>query len=75
VAYIFSKIKECKNIEEANDYFDILIKIQEELSCLLYKYNIGMPARLDRFVHDFDNLELVYRECYFKKITSEEYSF
>ncbi|HEX4069043.1 MAG TPA: hypothetical protein VHX42_03005 [Candidatus Babeliales bacterium] len=75
VAYIFTKIKECKTITEANDYFNILDKIQETLSCLVYKYNIGMPDRLDRFVRDFDNLEPIYREHYFKKITSNEYSF
>lgn len=75
IAYILTKIKECKTIAEATAYFDILDKIQEKLSCLLYKYNIGMPARLDRFVRDFDNLEPIYREHYFKKITSGEYSF
>lgn len=75
VAYIFSKIKDCKTMQEANDYFEYLDKIQEELACLLYKYNIGMPDRLMRFVHDFDNLETIYREHYFKKITSGEYFF
>lgn len=75
IGYIFTKIKECKTMAEANDYFDILDKIQDELSCLLYKYDIGMPGRLARFVHDFDNLEPIYRENYFKKIISAEYSF
>lgn len=75
VAYIFTKIKECKTMIEANDYFDVLDRIQEKLSCLVYKYNIGMPSRLNRFVHDFDNLEPIYKEHYFKKIISGEYSF
>lgn len=75
VAYIFSKIKDCKTMQEANDYFEYLDKIQGELACLLYKYNIGMPDRLMRFVHDFDNLETICREHYFKKIISGEYSF
>ena len=75
IAYIFTKIKECKTMIEANDYFEILDTIQEVLACLVYKYDIGMPARLDRFVHDFDNLEPIYRENYFKKIISGEYSF
>ncbi len=75
IAYIFSKIKECKTFQEADEYFELLDKIQGELACLLYKYDIGMPGRLGRFVHDFDNLEPTYREYYFKKITSGEYAF
>jgi hypothetical protein len=74
IAYIFTKIKDCKTIEEANDYFDILDKIQEQLACLVYKYDIGMPAGLDRFVHDFDNFEQA-KKHYFPKIKSGEYSF
>ena len=53
-------------------YLDI---IQGDLACLSYQYNIGLPDRLMRFVHDFDNLEPTYREYYFKKIISGEYSF
>jgi hypothetical protein len=75
IAYIFSKIKECKTMEEAENYFEFLETIKTGLACLLYKYHIGMPARLDRFVHDFDNLEPIYKEYYFKKITSGEYLF
>lgn len=75
IAYIFSKIKECKTIQDAEDYFEFLETIKNGLACLLYKYDIGMPDRLARFVHDFDNLEPIYREYYFKKITSNEYLF
>lgn len=74
IAYIFEKIKDCKTIEDANNYFDLLDIIQATLANLAYKYNIGMPARLDRFIHDFDNFEEA-KEYYFKKITSGEYSF
>lgn len=75
VAYIFSQIKTCETLEAADCYFECLDSIQGGLACLLYQYNIGMPDRLMRFVHDFDNLEPIYREYYFKKIISGEYSF
>jgi len=74
IAYVFTKIKECKTITEANNYFEILDKIQETLACLIYKYGIGMPTRLDRFIHDFDNFEEA-KKYYFPKIKSGEYSF
>jgi len=75
VAYIFDKIQTCKTFEEADSYFEVLDKIQESLSCLLYKYNIGLPDRLLRFTHDFDNLESVYRKNHFERIISGKYSF
>lgn len=75
INYIFSKIETCKILEDADEYFELLDKIQGELACLLYQYDIGMPGCLTRFVHDFDNLEPIYREHYFKKIISGEYSF
>lgn len=75
LVYIFSKIKECKTIQDAQGYFEVLEIIKTGLACLLYKYNIGIPDRLIRFVQDFDNLEPVYKEYYFKKIISGEYLF
>jgi|SRR4030095_1151362 len=74
VAHIFSKIKKYKTMQEAKNYFELLKIIQTTLSCLLYKYGIGMPDRLIRFVQDFDNFEEA-KEYYFKKIISGEYSF
>lgn len=75
VTYVFSKIKECKTIQEADCYFEFLETIKTGLACLLYKHHIGIPARLIRFVEDFDNLEPTYREYYFEKIKSGEYAF
>lgn len=75
IAYIFSKIKQCKTMKDAEYYFEFLEKIKTCLACLLYKYNIGIPERLIRFVEDFDNLEPIYKEYYFKKIISGEYDF
>jgi hypothetical protein len=74
IAYVFTKIKECKTIVEANDYFEILDIIQQTLACLAYKYNVGMPARLDRFVHDFDNFEEA-KKYYYPKIKNGDYLF
>lgn len=74
IAYAFTKIKECTTMAEANDYFEILDIIQQTLACFVYKYNIGIPTRLDRFVHDFDNFEEA-KKYYFPKIKSGEYSF
>ena len=75
VAYIFSKIETSLTFEEADVYFEILDKIQAGLACLFYKYDIGLPDRLLRFMHDFDNLEPIYKKHYFEKITSGKYSF
>ena len=74
VTYIFSRIKNSTTLQDAANYFEMLDKIQSGLARLLYKYDIGMPDRLIRFVQDFDNFEQV-KEYYFKKITSGEYSF
>lgn len=74
INYIFSKIKDCKTIQDANKYFELLEKIQGTLARLLYEYKIGMPDRLIRFVQDFDNFEEV-KEYYFKKIILGEYAF
>jgi hypothetical protein len=75
VAYIFSKIKKCHTLQEADPYFDALETIKTGLARLLYKYEIGMPERLVRFVGDFDNLEPIYKKYYFEKIISGEYSY
>lgn len=75
ISYIFSKIKECKTMQEAENYFEFLEIIRTGLACLYYKYNIGLPDRLAKFIYDFDNLEPMHREYYFKKITSGEHSF
>ncbi len=74
VTYIFSKIKNCETLQEASNYFEMLDKIQSGLACLLYKYDIGMPDRLIRFVQDFDNFEEAKKQ-YFTRIKSGEYSF
>ena len=74
IKHIFSKIKDCKTIEEATNYFSLLDKMQSVLAELVFKHEIGIPERLRRFVNDFDNLEqdAIY---YFDKIKTGEYAF
>jgi len=74
IAYIFDKIKRCNTLQEAHDYFDVLDKIQIGLACLLFKYNIEIPCRLERFVRDFDNFEEA-KYIYFDRIKTGEYKF
>ena len=74
IAYIFDKIKMCRTLHEAEEYFSILEKIQGCLACLLFRYEIGMHERLERFVRDFDNFE-ASKDYYFEKIISGEYSY
>jgi hypothetical protein len=74
VAHIFSQLKNCKTFEDADYYFQYLDIIQGGLACLSYQYNIGLPERLMRFVHDFDNFEEA-KKYYFPKIKNGEYLF
>ena len=74
IAYIFDKIKLCNSLQEAHDYFNYLDKIQMGLACLIFKYNIEIPCRLERFVRDFDNFEEV-KDIYFEQIKTGEYKF
>lgn len=74
VKYIFSQIKTCETIENADDYFIILDKIQSSLISLVCGEDINLPERLSRFVSDFDNFEKAKR-YYFPKIKSGEYNF
>ena len=74
VAYIFDKIKTCNSLQEAQNYFEFLDKIQMGLACLLFKYKIELPYRLERFVRDFDNFEEA-KYIYFEQIKTGEYKF
>jgi hypothetical protein len=74
IKYIFSKIKLSPSIELANEYFDLLEKIQRILSTLIFKHEIGISDRLYRFVQDFDNLDH-YKNYYFKEIKNGKYFF
>ena len=74
IKYIFSCIKDCKSIEEASPYFTLLDIMQSVLAELVFKYEIGVPDKLRRFLCDFDNLDH-YGDHYFKKIKNGEYVF
>ena len=72
--YIFSQIKQSEDIQAAEEYFKCLDRIQLCLAILVCKENIGIPARLHKFMKDFDNFEQA-KEYYFEKIKSSEYIF
>ena len=74
IKYIFTLIKECEDQNLINEYFLFLDTIQTSLGKLRYKYMIGLPDRLARFIHDFDNLEMD-KDFYLKKIKDGDYSF
>ncbi|TET06851.1 hypothetical protein E3J79_00630 [Candidatus Dependentiae bacterium] len=68
------KIKECKKIEAANKYFDLLEKIQFVLAKLLYIENIDMQTDLKKFIGDFDRLDdSMLREYLFKEIKENKH--
>jgi hypothetical protein len=72
--YIFSQIKLCITLEQAQEYFEILDDIQSMLALLVYRENIGVPDRLWRFMTDFDNFEEA-KNYYFERIKNGEYAF
>lgn len=74
IRHIILKIKACETVDSAQEYFDLLDKIQSTLACLVFKEEIGIPDKLRNFVSDFDNLEQ-YKEYYFNKIKTGEYIF
>lgn len=74
IKYIFSKIKSLPSLESAEDYFNLLEKIQEVLASLVFKHDIGLPDRLHKFVQDFDNLDH-YKDYLFNQIKSGKYFF
>lgn len=73
VRYIFSQIKICETMEQANWYFMVLDKIQRSLMSLVCEEDINLPEQLFRFVRDFDNFEEA-KKYYFPKIKSGEYN-
>lgn len=74
IEVIFFKIKQCKNIESAGNYFGLLDKIQAVLAKATLKNGIKICSRFDKFIYDFDNIEF-YKKYYFEKIIKGEYHF
>lgn len=76
IKYIFSKIKACETSQIAQNYFNILQKIQETLTILIYKENLGLPETLIIFTSDFDRIDdPELRERMFIRIKNEQYQF
>lgn len=74
VSYIFSQIKTCPTIEAAQQYFNMLDTIQSTLATLVHEHGIEIPARLWRFMSDFDNFEEA-KNMYFEHIKTGSYTF
>ncbi len=74
IKYILSKIESCETLHSAEEYFDLLDKMQGVLARLAFGEEIGIPDRLRKFVSDFDNLE-GNKEYIFNEIKSGRYSF
>lgn len=74
IKYIVSKIKNCETLHTAEEYFDLLDRIQGVLARLAFGEEIGIPDRLRKFVSDFDNLE-GNKEYLFEEIRGERYTF
>ncbi len=74
IKYVFSKIKACEAIIDAEEYFILLDEIQTTLALLMFKGELGLPEKLKKFVQDFDNIEYD-KQYYFEKIKSNEYHF
>lgn len=74
IKYVFSKIKSCEAIIDAEEYFILLGEMQTVLALLMFKEELGLPEKLQRFVQDFDNIEYD-KQYYFEKIKSDEYHF
>lgn len=68
------KIKACKDIFEAQMYFDVLQNAQDILSKLSFVEGIKLPDGLVRFVNDCDRLDdKNTRDYFFNKIKKDEY--
>jgi ribosome-binding factor A len=72
---IFSKIKMCKNLQEAKSYFELLQKIQEILAHLAFKDKIEISEKLLKFTKDFDRIDdICTREDLFRQVKIGQYS-
>jgi hypothetical protein len=72
---IFVQIKESKDEELANQYFDQLQEIQSPLAILVFKEKIDEYSRINKFVSDFDRIDdFRLRKYMFNAIKNENYA-
>lgn len=57
VLYYMNRIKDCNTVDEAKEFLDHLQEIQETLEGLINKYEITLPYKLSRFVHECYRLD------------------
>lgn len=68
-------IKKCKTVQEAQDYFDLLQKLQEALASLFFKQKIIVSQGLEKFITDFDRIDDDWLRNYmFSAIKKNEYT-
>lgn len=73
---LFSKIKNCKSINEANEYFDILQKMHKILAILFFKEKLEISDKLQKFIKDCDRLDDEWlRNKIFNKIKEDSYDY
>lgn len=73
---IIFDIKQCKDYQETQNYFDMLQQIQDVLSDILYTNQIQPPDRLHRFIRIFERVDdQKLRLCLYKQIKNDQYIF
>jgi len=72
--HIFSQIQLCENFECAKGYFSLLDDIQYELSLFVFKEEMGIPSRLEKFVREYDRFVQDKENC-FRKIKNSDFDF
>lgn len=72
---IFAKIKECKNFQESNTFFEILQTAQGIVSRLMFINKLTLPEPLIVFFRDFDRIDdLETRQIIYNLLKENKYS-
>lgn len=73
---IFNNIKLCKNVQDADLYFELLHKIQGLLGRLWIVEDVDLSSKMQGFVHDFERLDDPWlRDELFKEIQNGTYNY
>lgn len=76
VGYLLSiSIKNCKTLEDAQEYFDVLQQIQEIVGGLFFSNEIEVSTSMEQFIRECDRLDDPWlRQHLFEKIQQGRYS-
>ena len=70
-----ASIKNCKTLESAQEYFDVLQAIQEIVGGLFFSDEIEVSTRMEQFIRECDRLDDPWlRQHLFEKIKQGTYS-